>query len=66
MINDKITRLREVESAEIPALHPPSTTRMESQRRHVLNRLMQEKSGRLYCGDDGDLDIPSLEIYAAR
>lgn len=35
-------------------------------RRHVLNRWMQEKSGRLYCSDDWDIDIPTLEFYAAR
>ncbi len=40
--------------------------RSEASRRHVLNRLTQEKSGRLYCGDDIDFDIPALDIYAAR
>jgi hypothetical protein len=38
----------------------------ETLRRHVLNRAMQEKSGRLYCNEDWDIEIPSLELYAAR
>ncbi len=41
-------------------------SRTESPRRHVLNRLTQEKSGRLYCSDDVEFEIPALEIYAAR
>lgn len=40
--------------------------RLELPRRHVLNRMMQEKSGRLYCNDDFDIEIPNLDIYEAR
>ena len=43
-----------------------SKLRPENPRRHVLNRMMQEKSGRLYCGDEVDVEIPSFNIYAAR
>ncbi len=48
----------------IPDLKPIQRT--EAPRRHVLNRMMQEKSGRLYCSDDYDFDIPDFTIYAAR
>ena len=41
-------------------------SKSEPMRRHVLNRMMQEKSGRLYCSEDWDIEIPSLELYAAR
>lgn len=40
--------------------------RQDSARRHVINRSMQAKSGRLYCNEDWDFDIPALELYAAR
>jgi hypothetical protein len=40
--------------------------RNDKPRRHVLNRMTQDKSGRLSCNDDWDVEIPALEIYAAR
>lgn len=69
MALDPAARLRESENTEIPMFFSPEIPhklRLDSQRRHVLNRSTQEKSGRLYCSDDWDFDIPSLEIYAAR
>jgi hypothetical protein len=42
-------------------LEPKKTSRS-----HILNQLQQSNSGRLYCGDDLDVEIPSLDIYAAR
>jgi hypothetical protein len=51
-------------TAKIIELKP--TQRPDTARRHVLNRGMQEKSGRLYCNEDMDVELPSLEIYAAR
>ena len=65
MAIEHIARLRKPDNMELPQVFTP-VTRGETMRRHVLNRSMQEKSGRLYCGDDWDFDIPSLEIYAAR
>jgi hypothetical protein len=38
----------------------------EPSRHHILHRKQQQSSGRLYCNEDVDLEIPSLEIYAAR
>jgi hypothetical protein len=35
-------------------------------RRHPLSLLNQEKSGRLNCENDQDIEIPALDIYAAR
>jgi hypothetical protein len=40
--------------------------RRDQHRHHVLNRMTQDCSGRLYFNDDWDLEIPALEIYAAR
>jgi hypothetical protein len=48
------------------ALEVKRPQKPETLRRHVLNRTMQEKSGRLYCNEDWDIEIPSLELYAAR
>jgi hypothetical protein len=42
-------------------LEPKKTSRS-----HILNQPQQSNSGRLYCGDDLDIEIPSLDIYAAR
>jgi hypothetical protein len=33
---------------------------------HILTQLQQKKSGRLDCEDEADIEIPDLEIYAAR
>lgn len=69
MAIDPVSRLREIEVPEIPVFFTPVApyqVRIEGQRRHVLNRSMQEKSGRLYFNEEWDFDIPSLEIYAAR
>lgn len=66
MTDDRVARLRASETANAQAVVSLNRIRNEAQRRHVLNRSMQEKSGRLYCGEDGDVEIPSLEIYAAR
>jgi hypothetical protein len=49
-----------------PPLLVPLVARIDIARRHVINRAMQEKSGRLYCGDDLEFDVPSYELYAAR
>lgn len=59
----------EIDIVDIPAFSPAearSRNRLEHRRRHVLKWSMHEKSGRLYCNEDADADIPSLEIYAAR
>lgn len=69
MALDPEARLREIELTEIPTFFtqvPPYHARTDILRRHVLNRGMQEKSGRLYCNDDWDFEIPTLELYAAR
>jgi hypothetical protein len=69
MALDPEARLREIELTEIPAFlgqFAPYQSRSDAVRRHVLNRGMQEKSGRLYCNDDWDFEIPTLELYAAR
>ncbi len=66
MTDDRVAQLRANETALAPTVLSLNRIRNETQRRHVLNRSMQEKSGRLYCGEDGDVEIPSLEIYAAR
>jgi hypothetical protein len=63
MALDLAARLRETDLAENPVTHKTAALTV---RRHVLNRTTQEKSGRLYCSDDWDFEIPSLEIYAAR
>lgn len=56
-------------------LHPSKITKATDQvsvrptafpRRHPLSQLTQQKSGRLNCEDDQDIDIPTLDIYAAR
>ena len=69
MALDPEARLREIELTEIPTFFTPVAPyqpRNDISRRHVLNRGMQEKSGRLYCNDDWDFEIPTLELYAAR
>ncbi len=38
----------------------------EAIRRHVLNRLTQEKSARLSCNDESEIEIPTIDLYAAR
>jgi hypothetical protein len=67
--------MKEFSMLNVIALRPAAKTQAadhapkhhsEVQRSHVLNRLIQEKSGRLYCSDDVDFHIPELEIYAAR
>jgi hypothetical protein len=53
----------------VAATHPVQQTsdqRQDASRQHVINRLTQEKSGRLYCADEADVEIPVLEIYEAR
>jgi hypothetical protein len=47
-------------------VHPTSAQRQKASRHHVIARLTQEKSGRLYCADEADVEIPVLEIYEAR
>lgn len=69
MATDPAARLRESESLDIPVFHTPVSpifVRTDSQRHHVLNRSMQDKSGRLYFNEEWEFDIPSLELYAAR
>jgi hypothetical protein len=62
MANEYTARLL----AHTPLIDVKAPVRVDAPRRHVLNRLMQEKSGRLYCNEDYDFDIPTLELYAAR
>jgi hypothetical protein len=62
MVN--VTVLRTPAKSAAPEI--PKQQRPEALRRHVLNRVMQDKSGRLYCNEELDFDIPSLEFYAAR
>jgi hypothetical protein len=50
---DRIVPLKQVEAKR-------------TSRSHILNQLPQSNNGRLYCGDDLDIEIPSLDIYAAR
>lgn len=69
MAIDPEARLRKIEFTNIPTfftLVAPYQARSDVARRHVLNRGMQEKSGRLYCNEDWDFEIPALELYAAR
>jgi hypothetical protein len=69
MALDPEARLRDIEATEIPTFFTPMApyqARSDAGRRHVLNRSTQEKSGRLYCNEDWDFEIPSLELYAAR
>ena len=68
MANQNAALLRESDMiAETPVTTPaPSTKRSDNLRHHVLNRIAEERSGRLYCNEEWDFEIPSLEIYAAR
>jgi hypothetical protein len=58
--------LREVEIRNEPSAADAPALRRDGLRHHIINRLAQERSGRLYCPFDVDFEIPSLEIYAAR
>jgi hypothetical protein len=61
--------LKAIYARPVPTLVPPESShklRPEASRRHVLNRMMQEKSGRLYCNEEFEIEIPSLDIYEAR
>jgi hypothetical protein len=60
----KPTALRPAVSTATPEIL--TLQRPDAHRRHVLNRVMQEKSGRLYCNEELDFEIPSLEFYTAR
>jgi hypothetical protein len=69
MANHNAALLRAPETLEqMPATttQAPSPKRNEGLRHHVLNRLAEERSGRLYCNEEWEFEIPSLEIYAAR
>jgi hypothetical protein len=69
MALDLIARPRAPDTSEIPVLDiasAPVQTRSNMLRFHVLKQNQQDKSGRLYCDEDGNTEIPSLEIYAAR
>jgi hypothetical protein len=68
MAADLQTLLRDVEHDNTVAKPAQSIapTRPDGYRRHVINRAMQERSGRLYCNEEFDFEIPSLELYAAR
>jgi hypothetical protein len=48
------------------SVQPTNDQRKDASRHHVINRLTQEKSGRLYCADEAEVEIPVLEIYEAR
>jgi hypothetical protein len=66
MVLDQYARLDAIDLAgdlPKPAFFSP---RNEQTRRHVINRTMQSRSGRLYCNEEWDFDIPTLELYAAR
>lgn len=45
---------------------PKSKPRSEWLRHHVISRMKQERSGRLYCSEDLEIEVPSLLIYEAR
>lgn len=60
---DDIEPQAEPQATIIPFRKTPSRL---SPRHHVLTSMMQERSGRLYCADDWNIEIPDLEIYAAR
>jgi hypothetical protein len=71
MAHEIATLLRDlnpvVETA--PAIGPePRNLRAQRKvyRDHIINRLQQERSGRLYCNDNWEFEIPSLELYDAR
>jgi hypothetical protein len=55
-------KLRELAQAEPKAV----TLKPAARRRHVLNRTMQEKSGRLYFNEDAEDETTDVEIYEAR
>lgn len=68
MAAEKAAQLRETILSDLvdsPLLVPPPA-RIDNARRHVINRAMQEKSGRLYCNEDWDLDIPGHQFYSTR
>ena len=66
MVPDQYARLHVIDLAGDLPKPPLVAPRSESTRRHVINRNMQSRSGRLYCNEDWDFDIPALELYAAR
>jgi hypothetical protein len=35
-------------------------------RHHIMKQLPLEKSGRLSCNDEQDIEVPSLEIFTGR
>ncbi len=35
-------------------------------RHHVLKTCATENSGRLYCEDENDTEVPQIDIYAGR
>lgn len=35
-------------------------------RHHVLKEVIEEESGRLSCNDEDEIEVPPMEIYAAR
>lgn len=45
---------------EKPARPPPNL------RHHILVEEEKKNSGRLDCGEDLDVEVPQLDIYAAR
>jgi hypothetical protein len=65
MVLDHYVRLAAVDLTGELAKAAPAAGR-DAPRRHVINRNMQSRSGRLYCNEDWDFEIPALELYAAR
>ena len=61
-----LLRAAEICDETTTGVEAPAGQRREGLRHHVINRMSQERSGRLYSPFDWDFEIPSLEVYAAR
>jgi hypothetical protein len=66
MVPDHYARLSAVDVVVDLPKAAAAVTRSDVARRHVINRNMQSRAGRLYCNEDWDFDMPALELYAAR
>jgi hypothetical protein len=52
--------------AETPPTENLEKTTAKRNPSHVLTQLQHQNSSRLECGEEADIEIPDLEIYAAR
>jgi hypothetical protein len=66
MVLDHYARLGAIDLAGDLPKSAPLAQRTDLPRRHVITRNMPSRSGRLYCNEEWDFDIPALELYAAR